>query len=222
MTKMTNKQMLRGALAALAGVLLCTVSFPAASAQQSKLRIVQTNSAGDNIHIIDPATNKVVGEIKGIEAPHGVAVSPDGSRIYISEEAENTLVVIDGKTLQVTKKIPLSGNPNLIDMTPDGRWIYVAIAQSWNDLSDFPQIKAAASGGVDVIDTASLQNVKTIPIRGGIHDLNVTPDGKYVIAGSVRAAKPPANAMFVIDTRTNEIAWTLSMNRGPSPMAVST
>jgi hypothetical protein len=67
----------------------------------------------------------------------------------------------------------------------------------------------------------SLTNVKTIPIKGGIHDLNVTPDGKYVIAGSVRAAKPPANAMFVIDTRTNEIAWTLSMNRGPSPMAVS-
>jgi hypothetical protein len=27
--------------------------------------------------------------------------------------------------------------------------------------------------------------------------------------------------MFVIDTRTNEIAWTLAMNRGPSPMAVS-
>jgi YVTN family beta-propeller protein len=42
-----------------------------------------------------------------------------------------------------------------------------------------------------------------------------------VIAGSVRAAKPPANAMFAIDTRTNEIAWTLPMNRGPSPMAVS-
>ena len=55
---------------------------------------------------------------------------------------------------------------------------------TWDDLSDFPQIKAEASGGVDVIDTASLQNVKTIPIKGGIHDLNVTPDGKYVVAGA--------------------------------------
>jgi YVTN family beta-propeller protein len=218
---MTNKQMFSGALTALAGILLCTVSLSPLSAQQSKLRIVQTNAAGDNIHIIDPATNKVVGEIKGIEAPHGITAAEDGSRIYVSEEAENTLVVIDGKTLQVTKRIPLSGNPNLIDMTPDGRWIYVAIAQSWNDLSDFPQIKAAASGGVDVIDTASLTNVKTIALKGGIHDLNVTPDGKYVVAGAVRAAKPPANAMFVIDTRTNEVAWTLTMSRGPSPMAVT-
>src|SRR5207302_2048528 len=65
-------------------------------------------------------------------------------------------------------------------------------------------------------------NVKTIPIRGGIHDLNVTPDGKYVIAGASRGAKPPANTMNVIDTRTNEIAWKLLMNPAPSPMAIST
>jgi YVTN family beta-propeller protein len=216
-----HRRLFLGGVTALAALVLCTASFSPVAAQQGKLRILQTNSAGDNIHVIDPSTNKAAGEIKGIEVPHGVAVSPDGSQIYVSEEAENTLVVIDGKTLQVAKRIPLSGNPNLIDMTPDGRWIYVAIALSWNDLSEFPQIKAAPSGGVDVIDTASLQNVKTIPIKGGIHDLNVTPDGKYVIAGSVRAAKPPANAMFVIDTRTNEVAWTLAMNRGPSPMAVS-
>ena len=218
---MTNKQMLRGALAALAGVLLCTVSFSAASAQQSKLRIVQTNSAGDNIHIIDPATNKVVGEIKGIEAPHGVIAAPDGSRIYFSEEATNTVVVIDGKTLKEIKRIPLSGNPNLIDLTPDGRTLYVAIALTYNDLSDFPQIKAAATGGVDVIDTNSLTNVKTIALKGGIHDLNVTPDGKYLIAGASRGAKPPANAAFVIDTKTNEVARTLQMSPAPSPMAVS-
>jgi len=218
---MMTKQMLRGSLAALAGILLCTVSVSLSAAQQSKLRIVQTNSAGDNIHIIDAVTNKVVGEIKGIEAPHGVAVSPDGSRIYVSEQAGNTLTVVDGKTFQITKQIPLSGNPNLIDLTPDGRSIYVAIALTWNDLSEFPQIKAAPSGGVDVIDTVSLQNVKTIPIKGGIHDLNVTPDGKFVLAGASRGARPAANAMFVIDTKTNEIAWTLPMSPSPSPMAIS-
>jgi len=223
---MTKKQSFRGRLvggsvAALAGVVLCTAAVSVAAAQQPKLRVIQSNSAGDNIHIIDPVTNKVVGEIKGIEASHGLAVSPDGSRIYISEEAEKTLVVVDGKTLQVTKRIPLSGNPNLIDLTPDGRWIYVAIAQTWDDLSNFPEIKAAPSGGVDVIDTASLQNVKTIALRGGVHDLNVTPDGKYVLAGASRGAKPPVNAMYVIDTKTNDVAWTVPMSPSPSPMAIS-
>src|SRR6195256_3294914 len=220
-TKLTNKQVFGGCLTVLGGIVLCTVSVSLLAAPNSKLRIIQTNSAGDNIHIIDPVTNKVVGEIKGIEASHGIAVSPDGSRIYISEEADKTLTVVDGKTLQVTKQIPLSGNPNLVDMTPDGRWIYVAIALTYDDLSEFPQIKANASGGIDVIDTVSLQNVKTIPIRGGIHDLNVTPDGKYVIAGSSRGAKPPANMMNVIDTRTNDFAWKLQMSPAPSPMAIS-
>jgi len=213
--------LVRGSLAAVAGFLLCTATVSLAAAQQPKLRIIQSNSAGDNLHIIDPVTNKVIGEIKGIEAPHGLAVSPDGSRIYISEEADKTLTVVDGKTLQVTKRIPLSGNPNLVDLTPDGRWIYVAIAQTWDDLSNFPEIKAAPSGGVDVIDSASLQNVKTIAIKGGIHNLNVTPDGKFLLAGASRGAKPPANAMFVIDTKTNEVAWTLPMSPSPSPMAIS-
>src|SRR6266480_7575407 len=76
----------------------------------STVRIIQTNSAGDNVHIIDPATNKVVGVINGIEVGHGAAVSPDGSRYYFSDEAESTLDVVDRKTLRVTKNIPLTAH----------------------------------------------------------------------------------------------------------------
>ena len=212
---MSNKQVFRG-LAALAGIALCTVSFSAWAAQ---LRVIQTNFAGDTIHIIDPTTNKVVRQINGVEATHGITVAPDGSRIYISEEADFTLTVFDGKSLQVTKKIPLSGNPNLVDITPDGRTIYVAIALTYNDLSAFPKVQANATGGVDVIDTASLTKIKTIPMKGGVHDLNVTPDGKFVIVGNARGGQ--ANVMTVVDTKTNEIAWTMPMNPAPSPMAVS-
>ena len=221
-TKMTNQHVFRGGLIVLCGMVLCAVSFSLTAAPNPKLRIIQTNSAGDNIHIIDPATNKVVGEIKGIEASHGIAASRDGARIYVSEEAQKTLDVVDGKTLEVTKRIPLSGGvPNLIALTPDERWIYVAIRPSWDDVSHFPQIRAQANGGVDVIDTSSLQKVKTIPIKGGIHDLNVTPDGKFVVGGIARDNVPPVNMMTVIDTRTNEVAWTLAMNPSPSPMAIS-
>jgi len=221
---MTKKQAFRGCFIALCGILLClcAVSFSLMAAPP-KLRIIQTNSAGDNIHIIDPATNTVVGEIKGIEASHGIAVSRDGSRIYVSEEAQKTLDVVDGKTLEVIKRIPLSGGgvPNLIALTPDGRWIYVALRPSWDDLSRFPQIRARENGGVDVIDTSTLQDVKTIPLKGGIHDLYVTPDGKYVVGGAARDIVPAVNMMSVIDTRTNEVAWTFPMNPSPSPMAIS-
>src|SRR6202163_3415713 len=131
---------------AVAGVILLCVGLMALTvASEPKVRIIQTNSAGDNVHIIDPATNKVVGVITGIEVNHGAAVAPDGSRIYISDEAESTLDVVDAKTLKVTNRITLSGHPNNIAVGRDGRRVYVGIIQ--------------APGGVDVIDTASLQRV---------------------------------------------------------------
>src|SRR5579862_354316 len=107
------------ALAVAAAVLFFTLPGRAAG-NGTKVRIIQTNSAGDNIHIIDPATNKVVGVINGIEVSHGVAAASDGSRYYVSDEAEGTLDVVDGKTLKVTKRISLSGHPNNISIGKDG------------------------------------------------------------------------------------------------------
>src|ERR1700751_3539144 len=111
----------------------------------STVRIIQTNSAGDDVSIIDPATNKVVGTISGIEVNHGAAAAPDGSHYYISNEAESTLDVVDAKTLKVTKSIKLTGHPNNIAIGKDGRHVYVSIA--------------VAPGAVDVIDTISQERV---------------------------------------------------------------
>jgi len=60
-------------------VVLLALTLPLAL-DAASVRIVQTNSAGDNIHLIDPATNKVVAVITGIEVNHGAAVAPDGRR----------------------------------------------------------------------------------------------------------------------------------------------
>src|ERR1700735_605994 len=117
------------------------ISLPLAA---GTVRIIQTNSAGDEASIIDPVTNKVVGTITGIEVNHGAAVAPDGSRYYISNEGRSTLDVVDRKTLAITRSIPLSGHPNNISISKDGRRVYVSIA--------------VAPGSVDVIDTASLEN----------------------------------------------------------------
>jgi YVTN family beta-propeller protein len=53
-----------------------------------------------------------------------------------------------------------------------------------------------------VIDTSTLENVKTIPTDGGIHNIYVTPDGTHVIAGSIAG-----NKLTVIDTSTDEEVW---------------
>src|ERR1700730_2694468 len=197
---MTNKKVFHRCLAVLAGILMSTLSLRAAP---NKVRIIQTNSAGDNVHVIDPATNKVVGVIDGIEVNHGAAVAPDGTRIYISDEAQSTLDVVDAQTLHVTKRVPLSGHPNNIAVSPDGRRVYVGIIQ--------------APGGVDVIDTGSLQDLKTLPTKGSIHNPYVTPDGRYVVAGSIQG-----KTVNVIDAQTDQTAWTLQMDLGVRPMAFAT
>jgi YVTN family beta-propeller protein len=179
----------------LLSALLLTVS----SAVTAQVRIVQTNSQGDNIHLIDPATNTIAGEIKGVPINHGAAALPDGSLFFFSSEAEQTLHVVDGKSLQTTKKIPLTGRPNNISISKDGARVYVGIVSS--------------PGAVDVIDTRTLERVKSIPMKGGIHNVYVTPDGKYLVAGSIAG-----RLMTVVDQKTDEPLWTL-FEEGVRPMA---
>jgi YVTN family beta-propeller protein len=182
--------------------LVLVFAVPPALAQSRQVRIVQTNSGDDSIHLIDPATNAIVGEIRGVPVNHGAAAAPDGSRLYFSSEAEQVLAVVDAKTRQVMKKIALKGRPNNITISKDGKFVYVAIVSQ--------------PGAVEVIDTATLERVKSIPTEGGIHNVYVTPDNRFVVAGSIAGRK-----MTVIDANTNEPAWTL-FNEGVRPMAFET
>jgi YVTN family beta-propeller protein len=168
-----------------------------------KPRVVQTNAAGDNVHIIDPATNKVVGVIEGLTVPHGTVLAPDGSRIYITEEPTRTMDVVDAKTLKIIKKVPLSGRPNNLAVTKDGKKVYVGIAQQ--------------PGAVDVIDTVTLTRVKSVPVQGAIHNVYVTPDSKYAVSGSVATG-----VITAIDTSTDTVAWSWKESSGIRPMIFTT
>jgi YVTN family beta-propeller protein len=163
--------------------------------------IYVTNSAGDSIHVIDPATNKVVQEIKGIEAAHGIAPAPDGSRVYVSNEADKTLDVFDRESGALIKKVPLSNHPNNIAVTKEGDRILVGIARG--------------SGAVDVIDAKTLTRTKSILVKGRLHNIYVTPDGKHLITGSI-----PGKLMTVIDLEREVPVWELPFDLGVRPMAI--
>ena len=180
------------------GVLVAAATLTAAD--PGHVRIVQTNSAGDSVSLIDPATNTVVGEIKDIEANHGVAAAPDGSRLYVTNEAESTLDVVDVKALKILARIRLSGRPNNVSISRDGRRVYIAIAQS--------------PGAVDVVDAASMTRAKSIPIDGAGHNTYVTPDGKFVVAGSIAG-----RSLTVIDQSTERMAWSMKFEGGVRPIA---
>ena len=85
---------------------LLALTFAALPVSAATVRIYVTNSAGDTIDVIDPATHKVVQEIKDIIGAHGIAFSPDGARVYVSNEETSTLDVFDRKSGKVIKKVP--------------------------------------------------------------------------------------------------------------------
>ena len=168
-------------------------------ASADTVRIYVTNSAGDSVHVIDPATNKVAQVIKGIEGAHGINFAPDGSRVYISNEADSTLDVVDRKAGKIVKKVSLSGHPNNIAVTKDGSRIVVAIAEQ--------------TGALDFIDTVSLVRAKTVPVNGRQHNVYVTPDGQYSVSGSTRTG-----VISVVDLQTEQPAWEVKLDAGIRPM----
>ena len=176
----------------LLSIAVFLIALPAA-AQQGTVRIIQTNAAGDNVHIIDPEINEVVEIIHGIAKAHGVTSAPDGRTLYFSNEIDRTLDIVPWEVMSVTQKIPLSGRPNNIAITPDGSKVYVAIV--------------ADGAYVDVVDIEAGRVVKSIPTLGGVHNVFITPDGKYIAAGMIGA-----RTLTIIDTAIDEPVWSLHFN----------
>jgi YVTN family beta-propeller protein len=167
------------------------------------VRIYVSNRNARVVSVIDPVTDKVVQTIEDVEVPRWIAFSPDGKQVYVTNEGEEVIDVVDQKTAKIIKKITLSGHPNMVSSSKDGRHLVVCIR--------------SAPGAVDIIDPVSLMLKKTIPVKGGLHDGYVTPDGKYAVVGSISG-----RIVTVIDLQEEEIAWELKMGDGVRPMAIET
>lgn len=132
------------------------------------VRILQSNNAGDVQHIIDPLTHQVVGVIEGCPYPHNLFAHPDGTYFYCTNENESTLDVFDTRTLGLVQQLPLTARPNKAAMNKKLRKIYVGIA---------------AAPYVDVFDADTHRKITSIEVPTGIHNVYVSPDGNWVVAG---------------------------------------
>jgi YVTN family beta-propeller protein len=169
--------------------------------------IYVANRGGTTINVIDAATNKVVQTIGNIEAPEVIQFSRDGSQLYIFSRAENFLIVMDRKSEKIVKKVPISGWANEAQTTRDGKRILVCIRNTGTTADD--------KGALDIIDTATLEKVKSIPVRRGLHDLAITADGKFAAAGS-----PGGQFLVVFDLQKMETAWEVPYGTGINPIAI--
>jgi len=137
---------------AAAGLLaaLCANGMSGEPRPDTVPKLYVTNSAGDNIHVIDLRTFRVIGEIKAGDHPHGAAASPDGRRFFTTIEGDHTLRVIDTSTDKVVTTVKLTGLPNQCAVTPDGHFAGVPIR---ND------------DRVDIVDLRRGQVIKSLPVK---------------------------------------------------------
>lgn len=61
------------------------------------------------VHLPD---GRPLGCVRTGKKPHGVALSPDGSRVYVSNEGSDTLTVVDAASLRAIAEIPVGHVPN--------------------------------------------------------------------------------------------------------------
>src|SRR5260370_36849600 len=113
--------MTRSFFAALVGAIATVLGAPS-FAQNAYI----TNTFDNTVSVISTATNTVVGlPIPVGNFPFGVAVSPDGSRVYVGNQGgyqglPNTVSAIDTLTNAVVATIPLGAIPNELAVTPAG------------------------------------------------------------------------------------------------------
>jgi YVTN family beta-propeller protein len=188
------------ACAAAAAVLLLGL-LPSGAAAARNLYVPNTAKDANSVSVIDTATNQVVGSPIAVQkAPFGIAITPDGTRAYVTNEGSNSVSVIDTTTNQVVgAPIKVGEVPTCIAITPDGNRVYVV---------------NSGSATVSAIDTRT-NVVVEIPVETEAFELGITPDGRRVYVANFGA-----NSVSVIDTGTNAVIETLRGEAFSNPAGV--
>ena len=135
------------------------------------------------------------------KTPLNLALSPDGSELYVACEASHTVIVVDLARRQKVAEIAVGGHPTDVAFTPDGRRAYVS-----NRLDDT----------VSIVDVAERKRIGTIPVGDEPHGVLTDRAGKvlYVLNTS-------SDSISVIDLATHQEIKRLAASRGPWSLSLS-
>ena len=128
-----------------------------------KAYATEIGAQDQNVAVIDTANNTVVARVQAGVGPWAIAVTPDGKKVWVSNQGptnrdppnDSTISVIDTGTNQVMTTFKVPFQPNKVFFTPDGQFGLVTFLEG-----DFTPL---GGGIVVVINTAALPD----PITGG-------------------------------------------------------
>jgi YVTN family beta-propeller protein len=166
-------------------------------------RMFVTVDAKSELQVIATATGAVLATVPvpvGVsgEAPLQIVISPNGAYVYILEPQARPsplLIKIDATTYRVTQTLAVSTGQGPLLISPDGSQLYFEVGY--------------ANEFIQVIDTATLTPVKSIPVNSQIPaGLAVTPSGLILMTDT-------DNQLLVVDPQTSAVTTlTLPANLG--------
>jgi YVTN family beta-propeller protein len=160
------------------------------------------------------------------EIPAGLAVSPDGKRLYVALNLSNGLAELDAVTGRVLRIWDVGVAP--FDVALAGKKIYVSNWGGRRPDADSvtgpaghgvrvrvdPVRYIASEGSVSIIDlnTNIEHRTSNAELRTGLHTcaMALSPNGRWLVA-----ANADSDTLSVIDTRTDKIAETILARQNP-------
>jgi YVTN family beta-propeller protein len=126
---------------------------------------------------------------------------PDGSRLYVVCEDDDSLLAVDPRAQRVVGRVNVGHKPKALVVSPDGKTIYVS--NEWSDT-------------VSVVDAATLQVQKTLSTGWGPVGLATDRAGKTLyVANSI------GNDISVLDLTTGTEVKRLASLRSPHYVQLS-
>jgi YVTN family beta-propeller protein len=184
-------------LTPLAGLLIAT----ALPAQTPDISLWVTLGDSDQLVELDPYSFRELRRIKVEPKPHGLAISPDGSKVYTASDKTGDFQVIDARSGQTTGRIPIGNDPNQLTLSKDGRFAYVPMR---------------GESKIAVVQLDPLRLVKKVPAPAGPHDgYTSAADGRIYIGAQY------GSAISVIDPATQSILHNIPMPAGVRPIEPS-
>ena len=107
-----------------AAIPIAALLFTAASFAEPLAYI--TNQLGDSVSVIDTAAGNVIDTVAVYGKPAGVAVAPDGRRVYVSTPEAKGIAVLDTRSNKVVANISVSSGSLGIAVDRKGRRVFVA------------------------------------------------------------------------------------------------
>ena len=164
----------------------------------------------DSIAVIDTETERVIAmhPIAGTAAD--VAVSPDGTRVFVGQADRNRVGLAVINTFGRINSIDIAdGAGRTVDavrVSPDGRLVYVATSD-------------ADSGKLVVVDSLKGRVIREVPIASPIRDIALSRDGALAYVAGFDTHW--GGSVDVIDTAINEITAKVGIGGAPMQMALS-